>query len=436
MPLWLIPMIYVTASVVCGLALPRIEQAYLAPYTLDLSVASAQAYLSAAASGMMALTGVVFAMAFVMVQFSAIAYSPRLVLWFARDRTLFHGLGVFAATFVYALFTLGWVDRGGSGSVPLFSGLLVAIMLVVSMILFARLMQRLSDLQIVSVLHLIGDKGRDVIRDMFVLLGDVRTTSEDNATGVSEIAQLGPPTQTLNYSGPPRTIAKFNIGALVEQARRAQAVIVMACGVSDTVVKDTLLLRVYGATSQLSESELMAAIHLVKERTFEQDPKYPIRLLVDVAIKALSPAINDPTTAVQTIDQLEDLLLRLGERELEAGYVKDAANTLRLVVPMPTWEDYLTLAFDEIRQFGSTSVQVMRRLRSALEGLSDSLPGAVRSDAIRRHLEHLDRTIERSLLDPADRLIARQQDRQGLGLSRKAAETKNVLPLESRTART
>ena len=84
MRLWLIPMVYVGAAVVCGLLLPRIEQAYLASYTLNLSVASAQAYLSAAASGMMALTGIVFAMAFVMVQFSAIAYSPRLVLWFAR----------------------------------------------------------------------------------------------------------------------------------------------------------------------------------------------------------------------------------------------------------------------------------------------------------------------------------------------------------------
>jgi predicted membrane protein DUF2254 len=98
MRLWLIPMIYVGVSVICGLTLPRIEQAYFASHILNLSVASAQAYLSAVASGMMALTGVVFAMAFVMVQFSAIAYSPRLVLWFARDRVLFHSLGVFAAT--------------------------------------------------------------------------------------------------------------------------------------------------------------------------------------------------------------------------------------------------------------------------------------------------------------------------------------------------
>src|SRR5271155_4407643 len=109
MRLWLIPMVYVGASVVCGLTLPRIEQAYLGAPTLNLSVASAQAYLSAASSGMMALSGIVFAMAFVVVQFSAIAYSPRLVLWFARDRMLFHALGVFTATFVYALFTLAWV---------------------------------------------------------------------------------------------------------------------------------------------------------------------------------------------------------------------------------------------------------------------------------------------------------------------------------------
>src|SRR5580698_9384028 len=108
---WFIPMFYVSGAVLGGLALPRIEQAHLSGYTLAVSVASAQALLSAASSGMMALTGIVFAMAFVMVQFSAIAYSPRLVLWFARDRMLFHALGAF---------TLAWVDRGGSAKVPLF----------------------------------------------------------------------------------------------------------------------------------------------------------------------------------------------------------------------------------------------------------------------------------------------------------------------------
>ena len=169
---WFIPMFYVSGAVLGGLALPRIEQAYLSGYTLAVSVASAQALLSAAASGMMALTGIVFAMAFVMVQFSAIASSPRLVLWFARDRTLFHALGAFSATFIYALFTLAWVDRGGSAKVPLLSMLLVGIMIIVSMLLFSRSMQRLGDLQIGNVLHLLGDQGRAVIGEMFGRLDD------------------------------------------------------------------------------------------------------------------------------------------------------------------------------------------------------------------------------------------------------------------------
>jgi uncharacterized membrane protein len=418
MPLWLIPMIYVVASVACGIALPRIEQVYLASYTLNLSVASAQAYLSAVASGMMAITGIVFAMAFVMVQFSANAYSPRLVLWFARDRVLFHSLGVFVATFIYALVTLAWVDRGGSGKIPLFSSMLVVVMLVVSMLLFSRLVQRLNDLQITSVLRLIGHKGREVLDNMFRHL-DENPATEANATIQAAInAQLGAVTQTLRYSGEPRTIAHLDIEALVREAERAKGVIVMACAVGDTLVERTLLLRVHGADIPLAEDALRGAVHLEWERTFEQDPKYPIRLLVDVAIKALSPAINDPTTAVQTIDQIEDLLHRLGRCELNTGYAKDATGIIRLVVPMPTWEDYLTLAFDEIRQYGVTSVQVIRRLRSALVSLAESLPSDDRAGAVRRYLAHLDSSIEQSPLDAEDRLTAHHEDRQGLGLSR------------------
>ena len=419
MPLRLVPMVYVAGSVVCGLTLPRIEQAYLGSYTFNLSVASAQGCLSAAASGMMALTGVAFAMAFVMVQFSAIAYSPRLVLWFARDRVLFHSLGAFTATFIYALFTLAWIDRGATGTVPLFSTMLVAILLISSMLLFSRLVQRLTDLQITSVLQLIGDKGREVIRDTFRHL-DERPAAEWQA-GIESAhgGRLGPVSQTLVYSGYPRTIAEVNTDALVRQARRRGGVIVMACAVGDTLVEGGVVLRVHGAKGKLAEKDLMRAVHLEAERTFQQDPKYPIRLLVDIAIKALSPAINDPTTAVQAIDQIEDLLRRLGRHDLDAGFARDPDGVLRVVVPMPTWEDYLTLAFDEIRQFGMTSIQVMRRLRAALTGLAGSTTIAARAEAVERYLKHLDLVIERSPLDPEDKATAQQEDPQGLGLSRR-----------------
>jgi uncharacterized membrane protein len=259
-----------------------------------------------------------------------------------------------------------------------------------------------------------------VVADMFRRLddgpGDIRRAPE----GTTDLgARLGPATQTLNYSGKPRTITEFDVAAFVALARQADGMIIIACAVGDTLVEGATLLRVHGARTPLTEDALLRAVHLGRERTFEQDPKYPIRLLVDIAVKALSPAINDPTTAVQTIDQLEDLLRRLGASQLDAGYAPDENGVIRLVFPTPTWEDYLTLAFDEIRQFGSSSVQVMRRLRAALDALASWLPTEDRRQSVQRYLQHLDRAIETSPFDTEDRQMAREEDRQGIGLSRR-----------------
>jgi uncharacterized membrane protein len=362
-----------------------------------------------------------------MVQFSAIAYSPRLVLLFVRNRTLFHTLGVFVATFVYSLAVLAWIDRDASGSVPMFSTLLAAMMVIVSVILFSLLVQRLDDLQISNVLHVVGDRGRQVIREMYPPRNDKKVDMQKARRDIAGGPLLGPITQTLTYSGKPRTIASYDIAVLVREAQRADAVIVMASAVGDTLVENAVILRVHGGRVTLPENKLMRGLHLTTERTFDQDPKFALRLLADIAIKALSPAINDPTTAVQTIDQIEDLLHHLGQRNLDAGHVRDTMGNLRLVFPVPTWEDYLALAFDEIRQFGATSVQVMRRLRSALIAVAESLTNTGQVDAVHRYLTHLDCVIDRSTFDPEDRIAARQEDRQGLGLSRFHTDTKALV---------
>ena len=124
---------------------------------------------------MMALSGIIFSMAFVMVQFSAIAYSPRLALWYARDHSLFQPLGCFIATFVYSLITLAWVDRAGSGSVPFFSSVVVAVMLVDKYASLRASRSAIGRLQITNVLHLIGDQGRKVIDEMFYRIAEVAT---------------------------------------------------------------------------------------------------------------------------------------------------------------------------------------------------------------------------------------------------------------------
>jgi uncharacterized membrane protein len=419
MPRWLIPMVYTVASLLAGLILPRLEHEYLIAYTHSMSASAAMAFFSAVSSGMMALTGIVFAIAFVMVQFSSLAYSPRLVVMFANSPTLYHSLGIFFATFIYSLAALVWTDRSGSGAVPLFSYLLVTILLVMSMLAFARLIQSINNLQIDNVLQTVGSRGRAVIRAMFLGIVD-----NPGFSGSDPSTDLGLVTQTLTYSDEPRVITKFDIDVLVRLAQNANAVLSIECGVGETLVENTVLVRVYGGTQKLSERVLMRAVHLATTRTFEQDPKYAIRLLVDIAIRALSPSINDPTTAVQALDQIEDLLRRLGRRQLDAGYARDATGKIRVTFPVPTWEDYLALSFDEIRQFGATSVQVVRRLRSALVGLGDTIAMEDRRDAVLRYLEHLNRGVSRSAFDDQDQAAALLEDRQGLGMSRKRHEPK------------
>jgi uncharacterized membrane protein len=175
------------------------------------------------------------------------------------------------------------------------------------------------------------------------------------------------------------------------------------------------LLRVHGGTGNLEERALREAIELGDERTFEQDPKYAIRLIVDIAIKALSPAINDPTTAVQALDQIEDLLLRLGRCDLEIGTYRDAQGDLRLVIPFPTWEDFLRLALDEIRFCGANSVQVTRRMMALIKNLLVVLP-VHRQAALRYWESRVQTTIMRTFEDAEEKKEAAVADRQGLGL--------------------
>jgi uncharacterized membrane protein len=194
----------------------------------------------------------------------------------------------------------------------------------------------------------------------------------------------------------------------------------MLAAVGDTVGELTPLLHVYGAERPIDERRLWNGVETGDERTFEQDPKYAIRLLVDIAIKALSPAVNDPTRAVQALDQIEDLLTRLGRRPLEIGTFHDSEGNLRLVIPFPSWDDLLRLAFDEICACGATSVQVMRRMNALVTNLKNTIPEERRL-ALRYWDARLKSTIARSFADGEQRVEASREDRQGLGVPRDRA---------------
>src|SRR3954464_7586972 len=167
-PNWCIPLGYSIAAFALGLTLPRIEARFLPEWTSPMNASAATAIYSAVASGMIALTGIVFSLAFVMVQFSATAYSPRLVLWIARDPLLWHAVGIFSATFLYALGAIAWVQHDQVVTkMPFFSAWLVVALLVLSVAAFIALIEKLSLLQIHRMLAFTGAHGRRVIEGTY-----------------------------------------------------------------------------------------------------------------------------------------------------------------------------------------------------------------------------------------------------------------------------
>jgi uncharacterized membrane protein len=408
---WRIPLSYAAGALLLGFTVPRLAYDVIPALVSTVSVNAAIVIYSAVASGMIALTGIVFSLMFVMVQFSSTAYSPRLVLWVARHPVISHSLGVFTATFLYALGALAWVDRGGSGRVPLLSSLIVIGLLIASVVMFVFLVQRVGMLQVNRMLTFTANQGHEIIENLYPPLTAPQNQGPAEITG-------SPCLQTLLHRGQPRIVQEVNIPALVKIASRTGYTIELVASIGDAALESIPILRVFGVGTPLPEESLRSAIKLGEERTFEQDPKYAIRLLVDIAIKALSPAINDPTTAVQALDHIEDLLIRLGRRRLEIGSFCDASGNLRLLISFPTWDDFLHLAFDEIRQYGATSIQVMRRMKALVNELISILPEE-RQPALRHWQERLQITVERSFADQDDRLDASAEDRQGLGSTRR-----------------
>jgi uncharacterized membrane protein len=411
LPNWVIPALYAFIAVTAGLALPRLEARLFPELVSDWSPASVLAMFSTVGSGMIALTGIVFSLAFVMVQFSSTAYSPRLVLWIAREPLLWHAVGVFSATFLYAIAAMAWVERRGTNGTPFINTWIVIGLLLASVGMFIALIEKLSMLQVHRMLAFTSDHCRRVIQETYPLLDAPIATPDPK-----EYERL-PVTLTLVHSGRPRTVQSLDLPVLLDIASAAGAVVVVTASVGDNLVEGGEMLRVYGGNRSVDEQALRDALALGSERTFEQDPKYAIRLLVDIAIRALSPAINDPTTAVQALDQIEDLLLRLGRRRLEIGALRDRAGALRVAVPYPAWDDFLMLAFDEIRYCGATSVQVMRRMKALVADLIRALPPE-RHESLRHYQRRLDATIAASFEDAEWKLEASVEDRQGLGIPR------------------
>ena len=178
--------------------------------------------------------------------------------------------------------------------------------------------------------------------------------------------------------------------------------------------EEEALFNLYGGAQAIDDNSLRSAVSFGSERTMEQDPTFAFRIVVDIALKALSPAINDPTTAVLAIDQLHRMLRLVGKRNLRTDEITDATGRLRLIFRTPNWEDFVNLAFSEIRSYGSNNLQIVRRVRAMIENLIQTLP-EYRHTALKRELNLLDLEVNRIFKYPEELELAYVADTQGLG---------------------
>jgi uncharacterized membrane protein len=222
------------------------------------------------------------------------------------------------------------------------------------------------------------------------------------------------PAQVVEFNARSGMVMAFGIEELITIAQTADVIIELVPQVGDSVDRGDPLFRIFGNAHTISPSALRGCVAVGTERTLQQDPRFAFRILVDIANKALSPAINDPTTAVLALDQIEHLLVVLGWRRLDEGLARDRDGKLRVVYGTPDWPDYVTLAVTEIRHYGEGSIQINRRLRAMLEHLIATLP-EIRRPPLQQELAILSGSVGRQFPDEEDRKRAGVADHQGVG---------------------
>jgi uncharacterized membrane protein len=411
--LWVVPFVaiaffWVVSRIVQGvdgwlLRTGRID-ATTAFYGLDM--AGAKTLLDTVVTTNLSFVVFTFGSLLVAIQVAGGQYTPRIIATtLLRDNKIRFTVGYFVFTMLFALRVL---IKMGAETAHQFNVFIAGLLGSFSIIVFLYLIDYAARfLRPVSLVRRVGETGIAVIQDVY--------------RDVAKPAPLGEPARrpavsvrTVAHAGVSGIVLAVDMAGLVAQARQAGGIVEFVPQVGDFVAVDEPLFRLYGGAGALGDRRLRSAVALGSERTLEQDPTFAFRILVDIAIKALSPAINDPTTAVLAIDQLHRLLRRVGLKHSPGEEICDDAGEARLVFRMPHWEDYVHLTCTEIRHCGAGSIQIARRMRSMLENLMQTLPPH-RHEALRRQLELLDRAIEAHYAFPEDRAIAKIPDPQGLG---------------------
>jgi uncharacterized membrane protein len=372
----------------------------------DFSPDGARAVLGAFTASMLTFIVFVLSSLLIVLQLAANQLSPRVIVQVLSSRPTKVILGIFTFSFVSTLAALSRVED----VVPQLPVAVAVVSNLACILVFFFFVQQVgSRMRPTAILHIVAEETRSVIESLYPLPYDPAAAGTVGNDGRHRSSP-----QVIEHTGPSGVVLAFSQADIVRLARGADACVELVPQVGDFIARGDPLFRVTAARHPVNALALRRCVAVGSERTLEQDPRFGFRVLVDIASKALSPAINDPTTAVQALDQLHHLLLDVGRRKLDEGEARDAEGNLRLVYRTPDWEDFVLLAVSEVRQYGGGSIQVDRRLRAMLDHLIRALPEA-RQPSLQKELHLLHSAVERGFSDVEDRERAEVGDYQGIG---------------------
>ncbi len=368
----LVQLLGAAAGLGLGLLLPRIST--------EASVASSQVTetLVAVGFGVLGLVSVIFALLFLVVQWAFGSLSPRLNL-FRDDPIVWRTFGLAIGVFVFsvtAALTVG-NDPRVSVIVPVAEGV---AMLVTLILIRTLLVKAFAAVQLAPALSAIAAQGRMVIDELY----RHQATSDRKPA-----APLPPLTRTVSWPHRQAILQQLDLRRLLAAA--GQGVIVLQARIGDTLQHGAPVADLHGTGPERTDAALLGGLLTGSERTFRQDPLFAFRLVADIGLRALSPAVNDPATAVQVLDTIESLLLPLAQRDLDVAEIADDTGTIRVLLALASWDDYLQIALDDLIESSARSPMVLWRALAMLTSLLNAAPEQRRpSIAWRlRHVEEL-----------------------------------------------
>ncbi len=403
--LWVVPFVAIPFELVITRPLHWLD-GWLDWNFLGFALPGAQALLQAIVSATLSFVVFTFGSLLVAIQVAGAQLTSRIIATtLLRNDVVRYTVGLFIFTLMFALSAQNRMEKDVHQLVMLMAALLA----IFSFAAFFYLIDYASRLlRPISVLSHVGGDGLTVIEAVYP--DPSRSPSSPAANGLD----LGPPDRIIQHQGTSGIVLAVNLELLRAEAERASGLVEFVPQVGDFVAVDEPLFNLHGRAQSLDEATLRSAIAFGSERSLEQDPTFAFRIVVDIALRALSPAINDPTTAVLAIDQLHRLLRMVGTRHLRTDEILDKSGQLRVIFRTPNWQDFVHLAFSEIRCCGSDNLQIVRRLRAMIDNLIQTLPAQCHPQ-LQQELSLLDREIARNFLYPEELALARIADSQGLG---------------------